>query len=121
MSPGPACRREGAEAYARRIVVRTFIDARRRHWRTERPTDELPDVAGPADRVDERLDLTQALAQLSASHRAVLVLRFWEDLSVEQVADVLSLSTGTVKSQTSRALDRVRTLMGADAVLVGME
>ena len=117
----PRVRRDGAEAYARRIVARAFIDARRRHWRRERPTDELPDLAGPSERIDDRLDLAQALAQLSASHRAVLVLRFWEDLSVEQVADALSLSIGTVKSQTSRALDRVRTLMGADAVLVGME
>jgi RNA polymerase sigma-70 factor (sigma-E family) len=117
----PRVRSDGAEAYARRIVARTFIDARRRHWRRERPTDELPDLPGPVDRVDERLDLTQALAQLSASHRAVLILRFWEDMSLEQVADALSMSTGTVKSQTSRALDRVRNLMGADTVLVGME
>ena len=112
---------EGAEAYARRIIARAFIDARRRLWRREQPTEQLPDRAGPVDRVDERLDLGHALSRLSPSHRAVLVLRFWEDMSVEQVADALSLSTGTVKSQTSRALDRVRTLMGADTVLVGME
>ncbi len=117
----PRVTSDGAEAYARRIVARAFIDARRRLWRRERPTDELPDRPGPVDRVEERLDLAQALAQLSPSHRAVLVLRFWEDMSVEQVADVLSLSTGTVKSQTSRALERVRTLMGADTVLVGTE
>jgi RNA polymerase sigma-70 factor (sigma-E family) len=117
----PRVRSDGAEAYARRIVARTFIDARRRFWRREQPTERVPDSAGPLDRVDERLDLAQALAQLSASHRAVLVLRFWEDMSLEQVADALSLSTGTVKSQTSRALERVRTLMGADAVLVGTE
>jgi RNA polymerase sigma-70 factor (sigma-E family) len=112
---------EGAEAYARRIVARAFVDARRRLWRGEQPTDRLPDRPGPLDRVDDRLDLGNALSRLSPSHRAVLVLRFWEDMSVEQVADALSLSSGTVKSQTSRALDRVRTLMGADTVLVGME
>jgi RNA polymerase sigma-70 factor (sigma-E family) len=117
----PRVRSDGAEAYARRIVARTFIDARRRFWRRERPTDDLPDGPAPEDRVEERLDLAQALAQLSPSHRAVLILRFWEDMSLEQVADALSLSTGTVKSQTSRALTRVRTLMGADVVLVGME
>jgi RNA polymerase sigma-70 factor (sigma-E family) len=117
----PRVRSDGAEAYARRIVARTFIDARRRLWRREQPTDVVPDLPGPVDRVDERLDLGQALARLSPSHRAVLILRFWEDMSQEQVADALSMSTGTVKSQTSRALTRVRSLMGADAVLVGME
>ena len=82
----PRVTSEGAEAYARRIVARAFIDARRRLWRREQPTEQLPDRPGPVDRVEERLDLGHALARLSPSHRAVLVLRFWEDMSLEQVA-----------------------------------
>ena len=112
---------EGAEAYTRRIIARVFIDSRRRLWHRERPTEELPETAAAGGFTEDRLDLKRALATLPASQRAVLVLRFWEDQSVEQVADSLSMSTGTVKSQTSRALDKLRVLMGADAVLVGSE
>ncbi len=65
-----------------------------------------------ADAADARLDLGRALALLPAGQRVVIVLRFWEDLSVEQVADMLALSPGTVKSRTSRALETLRVAVG---------
>ena len=66
---------------------------------------ELPDPA-------LRLTLTDALAALSPKSRAVVVMRYWEDLSVEQVADVLGCSPGNVKSQAARALSRLRAHLG---------
>jgi RNA polymerase sigma factor (sigma-70 family) len=61
-----------------------------------------------------RLELVAGLAQLGKRGRAVLVLRFWEDLSVEETAAALSCSVGTVKSQTSRSLVRLREVLGVD-------
>ena len=55
---------------------------------------------------------------MPTSQRVVLVLRFWDDLTVQEVADVLRVSPGTVKSRTSRALETMRSLMGPDAILV---
>ena len=57
---------------------------------------------------DERETLLAALAELGASQRAIVVLRYWEDMSVTEVADLLNLSPGTVRSQTSRALLNLR-------------
>jgi RNA polymerase sigma factor (sigma-70 family) len=65
---------------------------------------------------DDRLVLREALLRLSPQHRAVLVLRFWEDLPVEQVAEILACSTGTVKSQTSRGLARLREVLDQSPV-----
>jgi RNA polymerase sigma factor (sigma-70 family) len=75
----------------------------------ETVTDRLPErpVAGPEGGVD-RLDLVQALAGLSPRARAVIALRYLDDLSVAEVALVLDLPEGTVKSQTARALDRLQ-------------
>ena len=104
--------RDSLDGYARRVLVRAFLDERRRPWRREQATapesPALDGVAAPGAAPDDRMALDQALAGLSERHRAVLVLRFWADLSVEQVADLLGCSTGTVKSQTSRALARLR-------------
>ena len=63
----------------------------------------------------DRDRLLAALAELGASQRAVVVLRYWEDRSVEEVADVLGLSTGTVKSQAARGLTRLRRLLGEES------
>ena len=108
-------RHDVLDQYARRVLLRVFLDERRRPWRREFatvPDSPALDVTAPADPVpDERLELQAALMRLSKRHRAVLVLRFWADLSVEQVADVLGCSTGTVKSQTSRGLAGLRTVL----------
>src|SRR5215468_145753 len=99
-------RHDTLDQYARRVLLRVFLDERRRPWRRELAT--LPE--SPAlDRVtvedpspEQRLALEPALLRLSRRHRAVLVLRFWADLSVEETAEALGCSTGTVKSQTAR-------------------
>ena len=98
------------EPYVRRTLVTTYLTWKRRRWTGEQPHADLPDVPEPADGLDAvglRAALTKALATLPPAHRAVLVLRFYEDLSVEQTADVLGVPPGTVKSQTARALERL--------------
>lgn len=98
------------EAYVRKILVNTYASWWRRRWRGETPTDELPEraqydaIAG----VDDRDEVWRALGELPRRQRAVLVLRYFEDLSEAQVAESLGISTGTVKSQTSKALARLR-------------
>jgi len=113
-------RHDVMDQYARRVLLHAFLDERRRPWRRELST--VPDSAA-LDTVsydehgsEERAVLRTALLQLSKRHRAVLVLRFWADLSVEQVADVLGCSTGTVKSQTSRGLSNLREVLGGALV-----
>jgi RNA polymerase sigma-70 factor (sigma-E family) len=95
-----------ADAYLRTVVTRLFLDTRRRGRARERLVAEPPERAGPADtaRVDERQSLLAALQQVSPRQRATLVLRIVHDLSVEQVAEALRCSTGTVKSQLARGM-----------------
>ena len=95
------------DTYARRTVVHTCFRMAKLRSR-ETATDRMPDgqVSGPEGGL-ERLDLMAALAGLSPKARAVVALRFLDDLSVAEVAQVLSLPEGTVKSQTARALDRL--------------
>jgi RNA polymerase sigma-70 factor (sigma-E family) len=102
------------EAYVRRIMVNTYSSWWRRRWNGEEPTGELPEctAADPhrADdvRVDERTDLWRALERLPKRQRAVVVLRFYEDLSEAETAEIMQCSVGTVKSQASRALAKLR-------------
>jgi len=100
------------EAYVRKIIVTTHISWWRRPWRRgEVTTDFLPeraDVPSDIDTVDDRDAVWRALGRLPAGQRAVVVLRFFEDMTEAQVASVLGCSVGTVKSQTSRALARLR-------------
>jgi RNA polymerase sigma-70 factor (sigma-E family) len=111
-----------APGYARTVLVNTASSwFRKRSWRNERPTAELPDHAhraGVAHEPDpsDRPALMSALADLPPRQRAVVVLRYYEDLSVAQAASALGVTEGTVKSQTSDALARLRTLLG-DAVV----
>jgi RNA polymerase sigma-70 factor (sigma-E family) len=105
-------RLEHPDGYLRRMLVTSFLDERRRPWRHERPTDAVPEPppVPPADVVD-RLTLLRLLGQLSPRRRAVLVLRFYEDLSVEQTAAILRCATGTVKALTHQALAQLRTML----------
>ena len=105
-----------APAYARTAVVNTASSwFRRKAWRNERPTEVLPEGSHAVDPTD-RPALVDALAQLAPRQRAVVVLRYYEDLSVAETARTLGCSEGTVKSQTSDGLARLRSLLG-DAVL----
>jgi RNA polymerase sigma-70 factor (sigma-E family) len=98
------------DAYVRKVIVNTFATWWRRRWNGERPTETLPDVASAdhGDAVATRAGLVDALALLPRRQRAVVVLRYFEDLTEAQTADVLGISIGTVKSQTSKALARLR-------------
>ncbi|GAB2584860.1 SigE family RNA polymerase sigma factor [Streptomyces capparidis] len=103
---------DSPEAYVRRALVNTHASWWRRRWRGEVPHGELPDAAADGDPfgdVDLEQTLAAAVRSLPVRQRAVIVLRFFEDLSVEDTAEVLGCSPGTVKSQTSKAL---RTLHG---------
>jgi RNA polymerase sigma-70 factor (sigma-E family) len=101
---------EHPDAYVRQVLLRAWLDERRRPWRRERPTDVVPDRADPASGTAhaERIDVMAHLAELPPRRRAVLVLRYFCDLSVEQTAAALGCTEGTVKSQTARALDTLR-------------
>lgn len=109
-------RHEVLDQYARRVLLRAFLDEGRRPWRRESPTPpESPtlDEGRWHDRgVDDRLALRAALLGLPKRRRAVLVLRYWVDLSVEQVAEILECPQGTVKSLTARALADLRAALG---------
>ena len=103
-------------AYAQTVLARTYISHRRRRSSSERPVADTPDRAVPEDDVALRVLLRDALAGLDRLDRAVLVLRFFEDRSVEQVALDLGKNAGAIRTRTSRALDRLRTVLGDDAV-----
>jgi RNA polymerase sigma-70 factor (sigma-E family) len=99
------------DAYVRRTLITTYASGRRRKWQSERPTLDLPDLASAPDStvaVDLRDALRRVLPRLTPSQRAVVVLRYYEDLSEQQTADTLGCSVGTVKSQSSKALARLR-------------
>ena len=110
-----------ARGYARTVLVNTATSwFRRRSWRREVASPDLPDHPSGTPDGDhtDRFVLTAALAELPVRQRAVVVLRFYEDLSVEQTADVLSISPGTVKSQTSHALTKLRAALGTSYLSV---
>ncbi len=99
-------------AYAQTVLTRTFVSARRRRSSTETPYADLPggEAAGGehADTTDLRVALVDALAELAPLDRAVVVLRYLDDLSVEDVAGVLGLTPGAVRNRSMRALARMR-------------
>jgi RNA polymerase sigma-70 factor (sigma-E family) len=99
---------EHPDAYVRRTLLRAWLDERRRPWRRENPTRELPDQPARSTDGADRLAVLAYLAELPPRRRAVLVLRYFCDLSVRETAAVLNCSEGNVKSQTSRALDTLR-------------
>ncbi len=100
---------EDPEAYTRTTILRTFISSRRRRWWGERPTDEVgATVAATTPDVDASVDLSRLVSTLPPRQRAVIVLRFGHDLSEREVAQMLEVSVGTVKSQTSKALASLR-------------
>ena len=109
--------RDDPEAYVRRVLVNTWSSWWRRRWRGELPTETLPDAVAhdPYADADRRSAVRTALTKLPRKQRAVVVLRFHEDLTEAQVAALLGISVGTVKSQTAKALAKLR----ADDALAG--
>ncbi len=99
------------EAYVRRVIVTTYVTWWRRRWRREFTTEAFPDIRDPADPQAEaaaRLAAKSLLSKLPARQRAVLVLRFYEDMTEKEAAVMLGCAAGTVKSQTAKALARLR-------------
>ena len=98
------------DAYVRRVMMTTYFAWWRRRWNGEYPTAVLPERAEPRreDLAELRQDLLRALAQLPKGQRAVVVLRYFDDLSEAQTAEQLDCSLGTVKSQTARAMAALR-------------
>ena len=105
------------DAYVRTILLRSWLDERRRPWRREHATDDLPDLP-VEDRPDavERMTLLELLASLTPRRRAAVVLRFYFDLSVDETAETLGCSAGTVKSLTARGLEAMRARVGTPSV-----
>jgi RNA polymerase sigma-70 factor (sigma-E family) len=113
--------RDSPEAYVRKAMYHEQVSRwRSPRWRRESASAELPEVAvaDGTDQVDLRLSMERALLALPARSRAVLVLRYYEDLPEAEVARILGCPVGTVRSQTARALARLRTLVPNASPLV---
>ncbi|MFJ9522958.1 SigE family RNA polymerase sigma factor [Kitasatospora sp. NPDC101801] len=107
-------RSEPPVAYAHTVLTRTFISQRRLRRSGETPTGTLPDSVGHAEDPALRMALLEAMAQLSAKDRTVLVLRYWEDRSVEETAQLTGMSVGSVRVRSLRARERLRQVLGHD-------
>ncbi|HZN73148.1 MAG TPA: SigE family RNA polymerase sigma factor [Micromonosporaceae bacterium] len=103
---------DNVDAYSRGVLTRVYLDELRRPWRREDATADTPEppASQPVDGIVERSALAQLLDGLPPRQRAVLVLRFYCDLSVEETAALLHISRGTVKSQSARGLETLRSL-----------
>ena len=118
----PRLRDQNPEAYARQVLVRDNISWWRKHRRELVDADPDPGAdVGAEGRADRRMALDQALAALTPRQRAVVVLRYFDDLPEREAAEVLGVSVGTVKSQTSLALRRLREAAPELAQLIGEE
>jgi RNA polymerase sigma-70 factor (sigma-E family) len=104
-------RSDAVDAYARKTLLNSYTAECRRKRHTEVPTAGLPERPVDQPGPELRLDVMEALATLPPKARAVVVLRYWEDLSIEQTAASLGCSAGTVKSQSARALEKLRALL----------
>ncbi len=103
-------RREAVDAYVRRTMLTTYLNWRRRRWTGEVPTGRLPEppVTDDHSRVELGVPLAAALARLPRRMRAVVVLRYYDDLPDAEIAELMGCTTGTVRSQAARALAKLR-------------
>ena len=97
------------------MLVNTLVSSRRRAWTREQPYGNLPETAGDSGEMPilDRSLLWPLVCALPARQRAVIVLRYYEDLSEAQIADVLGCAPGTVKSQSSAAMGALRRALAA--------
>ena len=100
------------DAYVRRVLTTTYVTWWRRRWRGEQATEHLPEHVAPADDLDLRGQVAAALRDLPRRQRAVVVLRYFDDLTETQTAAALGCSVGTVKSHHARAMARLRVCPG---------
>jgi RNA polymerase sigma-70 factor (sigma-E family) len=112
-------RHEVLDGYMRQILIRAFLDERRLGWwrkvrLTDTPIEPVSHPPGQDADVSDRLTVLGALAAVPPRQRAVLILRYWEDLSITETAELLRCSEGTVKSQAARGLQSMRDLIGTD-------
>ena len=112
-------RMEYAEAYVRRMLVTTLVSSRRRAWIHEQPWGDVPDTVRESAELPilDRSLLWPLVCALPARQRAVIVLRYYEDLSEAQIADTLGCAPGTVKSQASAAMAALRRALAAAGVV----
>jgi RNA polymerase sigma-70 factor (sigma-E family) len=105
------------DAYLRRILINTHRTWWRTRWRREIPRADLPDLPAPGDMDDAGAaqDVRSALAKLPKRQRTALVLRFFDDLSEAEVAELMGCSVGTVKTHTHRGLQAMRRLIPPEA------
>lgn len=106
--------RESVDAYVRRILVNTYLSHRRD--RRREVVTEPPDGPASVSDADNRLDIGRALALLPAGQRAMVVLRYLEDLPVREVAMIMGTAEGTVKSQTARGVEALRRALGVSTL-----
>ncbi|MFB9297061.1 sigma-70 family RNA polymerase sigma factor [Kibdelosporangium philippinense] len=97
--------------YARQTLTNTVTDESRRFWRRERPTYPLPDATAASDDRDMSIDLHRAMSALPPKQRAAVVLRYWDDLPIAEVARLLGCTEGTVKSQCAKGLASLRAMV----------
>jgi len=110
-----AKRADSIDAYAQKTLINAYLGGRRKRSREREVHASVAATASPFAREDQpdlRLALLGALTELPPRGRAVVVLRFWADFSIEDTAAALGCSTGNVKSHSSRALARLRELLG---------
>lgn len=112
--------RDNPDVFARKVLLRSFLDHQRRLSSQETVTSYLPEATAPPEPHTLRITLMDALQHITPRNRAIVVLRYWEDYSVDTVAELLGVSASTVKTQSARALSRLREILGAE-VLYGVD
>ncbi len=114
---------DSPESYVRRVMINTFFRWRRRRWLGERPTAIVPEQAtgDPFAAVDLRTAVKAHLRALPPRQQAVLVLRYFDDLSIDESATVLGCTAGTVKSQAARALRKLSARPGFKELIEEVE
>jgi len=115
---------QALDAFVRTCLIRVYLAETRRVWRRRESAGATAPERGIADQTDHingRLAIVDAMKKLAPRQRAVLVCRFYQDLDVNETADVLGCSAGTVKSQTARALTALRGHLAADAQHIVMD